>query len=1158
MLVQDTNKSERWGTALFSIRLKRKDKVPPALPRTPNKGLHAYTEADKVIFFGREKEIEELKNRIQEQPLTVVTGSSGIGKSSLIQAGLIPQLREDSWNILPVIRPGTQPMRELEKQIDDLSSLIIDQQATLLVIDAYEELITQTKDPSEQSAFVQQLADWLETEYPYLSIVIIVDSDLEEQVPKGDLSTSWRWKRYEVPPLTWQQIYAIISQMALYAELEMGEEFAARIIDDLADLETPLPHFSYALSQVFEKKLAEPGNRSLRLSDYIDMGQVGIAIHLQLENIYAELGSGGENLIRMLFEMVSFDTDIPTPKPVSIYELGSRSTDELNVKLSHLRTTLQPIAERLVEAGLLISGLNHDEVKYYEPAHEVLLSAWPRLVAWIEAKGPGPGPGPPPPEPIDRPIDQRIWDEILDSINRDNCVLILGPGAMVDHTGYPLQTRLRQAFANQVYGSESDVPGSLLDLGDQPGRKSQKIMAVEDVYRQNQVHDIYSLLAYIPFSLILSTSPDTLMHQAFEQQGIDHQFEYYNYKEVNEDISYPSKESPLIYNVFGSWRDYDSLILSNRDLFDFLFRILGDSDSRSLPAPLKEKLSTAHSFVFLGFDFYNKEYDLLLRLFNTHQKDVNFAFVNQIQLEDSRRDLLEKHFHIEFVEHNPLDFIRECYQRCSKVAILREISRPSLLHQVSRMLKNKEVNAAFEVLHEYFQDKEEEEEEVLFIFAGRYSRLQSAEGKIPRADFDLQLDKITRGLLEIAEDLDSRKRSAQTVKKPSADQISTLIQAPFTPLGSSGQQRINLKGLSRSMSAADWHELLDGLENQSSILVLGPGASVGRNGEHLHNKLCSLMEDFLDTKAPDHPDKLFVLGDKIKEGKSWQQQYYDFAHRAFSEAGPHEIHEKLTFIPFHLIINTSPDNLLQQSFHQLGTRNHVAHYNYKRPSALDANPSDFNPLIYNLFGSLDDEDSLVMNHDHLFEFMFSLLGSNPLPSGLRKEIRKANHLVFLGVDSDSWYVKLLLYVFEAHDKGINYAIQWRADSLTMANSLFYVNNFQMDFVDGDVESFVNELYNRCIEKRLVREPDEDAGVVYPFEELQELIEKNDIEGAILFVEDLSEKLGDEDITSEALVLSGRYRRLNRKEKAEEAVALERAKIIDSLLELAKELDDRII
>jgi len=63
-------------------------------------GLTSYRETDKELFFGRDKEAEELLRLVRREVLTVVFGPSGTGKTSLLNAGLFPRLRESDF--LPI------------------------------------------------------------------------------------------------------------------------------------------------------------------------------------------------------------------------------------------------------------------------------------------------------------------------------------------------------------------------------------------------------------------------------------------------------------------------------------------------------------------------------------------------------------------------------------------------------------------------------------------------------------------------------------------------------------------------------------------------------------------------------------------------------------------------------------------------------------------------------------------------------------------------------------------------------------------------------------------------------------------------------------------------------------------------------------------------
>lgn len=71
------------------------------MEQRPYRGMHTFTEEQKNLFFGRGKPVNEIFSLLKNNTLTVIFGTSGIGKSSLINAGLIPKLRENFY--LPIL-----------------------------------------------------------------------------------------------------------------------------------------------------------------------------------------------------------------------------------------------------------------------------------------------------------------------------------------------------------------------------------------------------------------------------------------------------------------------------------------------------------------------------------------------------------------------------------------------------------------------------------------------------------------------------------------------------------------------------------------------------------------------------------------------------------------------------------------------------------------------------------------------------------------------------------------------------------------------------------------------------------------------------------------------------------------------------------------------
>jgi len=121
----------------------------------PFKFLDSFTKEDKDIFFGRDKEIEEIYSRVFQSNLLLVYGASGTGKTSLIQCGLANKFNDSDWlpvlirrggNILTSIRNqlahlAITPLKENTSLKKSVQSLYLDHfKPVYLIFDQFEEL----------------------------------------------------------------------------------------------------------------------------------------------------------------------------------------------------------------------------------------------------------------------------------------------------------------------------------------------------------------------------------------------------------------------------------------------------------------------------------------------------------------------------------------------------------------------------------------------------------------------------------------------------------------------------------------------------------------------------------------------------------------------------------------------------------------------------------------------------------------------------------------------------------------------------------------------------------------------------------------------------------------------------------------------------------
>ena len=367
------------------------------------------------------------------------------------------------------------------------------------------------------------------------------------------------------------------------------------------------------------------------------------------------------------------------------------------------------------------------------------------------------------------------------------------------------------------------------------------------------------------------------------------------------------------------------------------------------------------------------------------------------------------------------------------------------------------------------------------------------------------------------------------------------------------------KLLSRQMNEDDWNEILASIEREECILVLGPGAVLDKEGNSLHDRLCELFAKEVGSEVPESPEKLFQLADLLTEKRGWRKLISDLTQQAFEYKEFNDLYPKLTRIPFHLVMSVSPDMMLKDAFEQNGIPHHFDYYNYKEKHDLPFTPSKTEPLLYNLFGKLDDEDSLVLTNESLFDFIFSILSAKSFPQIIKENILSAYNFLYLGFDFESWYLKILMRLFESHKKEISYAHVWQGKNLNPSTKNFFERTFKIDFVSQDVGNFVKDLFERCEKEGILREAAEGHQPVSDYKKVTDMIKAEKIDEAIDFLENHADEIDDTDLMREVISISRRYNGLV-SEKIKKTISPDDAElrtnqIVDGLLQIAEILKD---
>ncbi len=377
------------------------------IDQSPYAGLSSFQEGDAGKFFGRSREIASMMTRIRDQPLMAVVGSSGVGKSSFVRAGLVPALKRsgETWETL-VIRPGRKPLESLAAVIqpmvatstnlaDDMEEqrkLVetlrrepghlghvlrgrarLDSRRLLVFVDQFEELYTQTADPAERAAFTACLSAVADDATSPLRVVLSIRSDFLDRVAEDQrFVTELTQGLFFLGPPNREGLRDAIVQPAEMAGFRF--ELPTMVDDMLNHLEsTPgaLPLLQFAATKLWEAR--DTARKMLTHASYTAMGGVAGALASHADRVVENLGSKA-NLVRAV--LLRLVTPERTRAIVPMAELRELSREVGEV---------QRLVDQMVDARLLVvQTLEGGKGSTVEIVHESLVNNWPTLRRWLD------------------------------------------------------------------------------------------------------------------------------------------------------------------------------------------------------------------------------------------------------------------------------------------------------------------------------------------------------------------------------------------------------------------------------------------------------------------------------------------------------------------------------------------------------------------------------------------------------------------------------------------------------------------------------------------------------------------------------------------------------------------------------------------------------
>lgn len=341
----------------------------------------------------------------------------------------------------------------------------------------------------------------------------------------------------------------------------------------------------------------------------------------------------------------------------------------------------------------------------------------------------------------------------------------------------------------------------------------------------------------------------------------------------------------------------------------------------------------------------------------------------------------------------------------------------------------------------------------------------------------------------------------------------------------------------------DWDFILDTLKEGRCVFLLGPGmARLEAGKKPFFSSFVTSLDVANNPRIASYyeRDEFFLFAHPQRQNKS--PVFYKLKQFYQDNAYWRKPYELLAALPFRLLINAGPDQFLAEVMQQEPVRKHTLAYFDRSQAQLKLPEFDKElPLIYNIMGRLEEEESLVLSHEDLFAYLEAALARDELPKGLMSELYDARSFIFLGFNFDQWYVQLLLRLLRLHSgHGLRYATEqkFNADTLSICKDQFHI-----EFVGEDVIGFLQNLHQEAAARDLLWSPDSEQALTSAQARLY--LQAGEFQPALDSLLDFFEK-NDEDLANETRGQLSRYNRL-RKRIRQQILTQEEAAVQENVL-----------
>ncbi len=365
----------------------------------PFRGLFPFDEDHSALFFGRDVEVAALSEGLRFEPVQVVVGASGAGKSSFVQAGVVPRLRERGPLVVLRLRPGADPflslaaeiareetgtagedarelaatLREAPQQLNLTLQRLAEQRgsAVLLVVDQLEELYTLGHDPGVRRAFMSAVCNAADVPELPVRVVLVLREEFLSAVADGAGVSDCLGAITVLRSPGREGLEETLIRPVAAAGLRFEDEALVRqMVDEVEGEPACLPLLQFTGQMLWERRDREGG--LLTHEAYRAIGGVAGALAQHADGVLegmtpVEIGQARALMLRL------------------VTAEGTRRTVAREALLDGLEPAAHGVLRRLI-AARLVTGRNSPDSgeELREIVHESLVRAWGRLARWID------------------------------------------------------------------------------------------------------------------------------------------------------------------------------------------------------------------------------------------------------------------------------------------------------------------------------------------------------------------------------------------------------------------------------------------------------------------------------------------------------------------------------------------------------------------------------------------------------------------------------------------------------------------------------------------------------------------------------------------------------------------------------------------------------